>query len=208
MKLKDKIIKLKKELKERIGCIESDDLNESIQFVKEKKKCLEKLPSQAIAPLRSSQWKTSPSDYFSLVTKNSKSYGAKVEPSTIFISNNAARSDEFRISAAANENAPFIKVPPLYINFVKKLQKIYKFSCVKSSSLRLPASSLIAAIWVELAAARMIPLLAFPPRQTWTISYSSLATLASSVRFLAFLCIWIKCYSSSSLNLFGFCFVK
>ena len=65
MKLKDKVnnvffsfhthIKLKKELKERIGCIESDDLNESIQFVKEKKKCLEKLPSQAIAPLRSSQ---------------------------------------------------------------------------------------------------------------------------------------------------------
>ena len=119
-------------MKERIGCIESDDLNESIQFVKEKKKCLEKLPSQAIAPLRSSQWKTSPSDYFSLVTKNSKSYGAKVEPSTIFISNNAARSDEFRISAAANENAPFIKVPPLYINFVKKLQKIYKiFMCQK-----------------------------------------------------------------------------
>ena len=156
MKSKDKINKLKKEWKEGIGYIESDNLNEFIQFVKEKKKFLEKLPSQEIdarffkdmkgllyAHLSDFcrrmnetmdnvelELKTSPSDFFSLVMKNLKSYGAKVEPSTIFNSNNTARSDEFQISAAVNENSPFIKVPTLYINVVKKSQKNYRiFMC-------------------------------------------------------------------------------
>ena len=62
--------------------------------------------------------------------KNLKSYRAKVEPSTIFNSNNIERSDEFQISATVNENTPFIKVPTLYNSFAKKYQKIYTiFMC-------------------------------------------------------------------------------
>lgn len=141
------------ELREMAGYIESLNTSDFLNYLNEKRTFLISLPSQEIDvrlfkdikglfyslmsdfALKNSltvdsvelEFRTSPSDFSSLVLTNFISYGAKVEPLKVFEPSNFTRSDTFQLSQPVNESKPFIRVQKLYANIVQKVQKSQKF---------------------------------------------------------------------------------